>query len=71
MTIKGVGLLFKLIRNGTRWLLANSHTSHLKSEVDNLVKSFGNFFKYPNDECPRCLCHNQTLESVDLFVENA
>jgi len=70
ITIKGAGLLFILIWNGTRWFLANSHTSHLKSEADSWVKSFGNnFFKYLKDEWPKHWCHNQISKSVDLFME--
>jgi hypothetical protein len=65
-------LLFKLSRNGTRWLFANSRVSHLSTGRDAFENSSGNnCFKYPNEICPNHLCHNQILEvDVELVTVN-
>jgi len=52
-----------LMGNETRWPLANSQMSHLKSETVNCEKNYGNnFCKYPKDAWPKRLCHNQIFE---------
>jgi hypothetical protein len=52
--------------------LYQSQVSHLNNGGDAFKNNSGNkYFKYPNETCPNCLCHNQILEvDVELVTDN-